>query len=766
MKTELQERADILAVNLQRSVDACLEVLRSISQFYASSKQVRRQDFKSFVQPTLSRHPSIYALEWLPRIRDSERSGLEQAVQAEGYPVFEITERTAEGKALRATQRSEYFPVLYVEPFTENRPALGFDLASDPTRWSAMQKARDTGSTVASGRIKLVQETHATFGFLVILPIYQSGVVPESLAMRPEALQGFVIGVFRIADIVKAALPGLDLDQINLYLYDKSGRTGQGFLAYYEAETKQILSNPQYERNIEAAGESLYRNRNICTRNFQVTDRQWSLLALPTSDYVDRAELYNQSRMTADTATAQAQQLRQALYSLHQTQGRWFFEKKLIAGAVGLVLLILCSISFVSYRSMTLLIKSTEHVESSHQMLVSLAKILFIVSGNEADRIGRPAEQQALRQEVETLQKLTTDAQTQQRLADLQVLIARSGEPLASPEPSFQAELQREVVALQQAEQSRLQAARGAAEASVRDTVVVDMIGVCLCFALLVGIYYLLHRQITERSSAEAALCLANDELETRIQEQTAELDSTREISDLKLRFFSMASHEFRTPLSIILVSVQGLENNSHEWTEERKHRNFRRIRSAARMMAQLLSDILTLTRAEVGKLEYRPELLNLDQFCQRLIEEVQLSRHGYGEGHSGNGSAERSIRFTNHSGCIQAYLDEKLLHSILTNLLSNALKYSAPESQIHLELTHGENIIFKVRDQGIGIPPEDQQQLYEAFYRGQNVGDITGTGLGLAVVKTCVDLHGGQISFESKVGLGTTFTLTLPQRS
>jgi signal transduction histidine kinase len=233
-----------------------------------------------------------------------------------------------------------------------------------------------------------------------------------------------------------------------------------------------------------------------------------------------------------------------------------------------------------------------------------------------------------------------------------------------------------------------------------------------------------------------------------------AELAQTKEISDLKMRLFSMVSHEFRTPLSTILVSTQMLTSSEQTWSEEKKVKNLSRIQSAAKTMAQLLSDILTLGRAEAGKLEFRPEPVNLVSFCQHLIEELQDSME-----------CGSRINFTVQGSFTDAYIDSKLLQSILSNLLSNAIKYSSSNSSIQFTLNcTSEAVTFLVKDHGIGIAPDDQQRLYEAFHRGKNVGDVEGTGLGLAVVKTCVDLHGGQINVESKMNSGTTFTVTLPQ--
>lgn len=238
-----------------------------------------------------------------------------------------------------------------------------------------------------------------------------------------------------------------------------------------------------------------------------------------------------------------------------------------------------------------------------------------------------------------------------------------------------------------------------------------------------------------------------------RIEEVRHTLEKERELSELKLRFFSMASHEFRTPLSTILVSAQLLENCSKDWSAEKKFKNLYRIQSAAKTMTQLLTDILTLARAESGKLEFNPELLDLEKLSSDILEEVEIS----------NRLQERII-FISNCPSRQAYVDEKLLRSLITNLLSNAIKYSLDNTPIYFTITcESGQAIFTIKDQGIGIPPEDQKNLYQSFYRGKNVGDVSGTGLGLAVVKKCVELHGGSIAVESEVGVGTTFTVTIP---
>lgn len=232
------------------------------------------------------------------------------------------------------------------------------------------------------------------------------------------------------------------------------------------------------------------------------------------------------------------------------------------------------------------------------------------------------------------------------------------------------------------------------------------------------------------------------------------ELERERELSALKLRFFSMASHEFRTPLSIILMAAQVLELSSSEWLDAKKLRNIHRIQDAAKSLRQMLGNVLTLARLEAEEtLTFNPQPLNLRSFCYRLLDEIAASL-----------VSDSPIDFTYIGETERVCMDEKLLHSISLDLLWNAVKYSPPGNRVTFEvIVEAKTAVFSVRDRGIGIPARDREQLFEPFHRGENVDNIEGSGLGLAIVKKCVDLHGGEISFESVVGEGTTFTVRFP---
>lgn len=164
-------------------------------------------------------------------------------------------------------------------------------------------------------------------------------------------------------------------------------------------------------------------------------------------------------------------------------------------------------------------------------------------------------------------------------------------------------------------------------------------------------------------------------------------------------------------------------------------------------------NDILFIGKAEAGILDYRPTSLDLVQYCHHLIEDVEMDLNH-----------QHPISFTSQFTSIPCNMDKKLLGYILSNLLLNASKYSPANSTIQFILScQQQRAVLEIQDQGIGIPPEDIPHLFESFHRAQNVGNILGTGLGLAIVKNCVDTHQGEISVTSQLGVGTTFTLTLP---
>lgn len=246
-------------------------------------------------------------------------------------------------------------------------------------------------------------------------------------------------------------------------------------------------------------------------------------------------------------------------------------------------------------------------------------------------------------------------------------------------------------------------------------------------------------RDITQLKQAEADIRMA--------------LAKERELSELRSSFVSLVSHEFRTPLTTIQSSTELLEHYNDRLSQQKKQNHFTRIQNAVKRMTQLLEDVLTIGQAEAGQLKFNPEPIDLVGFCSDIVDSMQMIAR-----------REHKLNFLAPYKCANTQLDEKLLGHIITNLLSNAIKYSPDGGIVQFEIICSSSAaIFRIQDTGIGIPEEDLDKLFDSFGRASNVGTIQGTGLGLAIVKKCVDLHGGDITVESELGVGTTFTVILP---
>lgn len=268
---------------------------------------------------------------------------------------------------------------------------------------------------------------------------------------------------------------------------------------------------------------------------------------------------------------------------------------------------------------------------------------------------------------------------------------------------------------------------------------------------------------ISERKKYEEKILKQSDELELKVIDRTKELrasesklrislDKEKELGELKSRFVSMASHEFRTPLSSVLSSANLIGRYEEKDQQSKRMKHVNRIESSVRNLTMILNDFLSLEKLESGKVRFHPVKLEVQDFIQHIIDEVNLTAKG----------DQKIVHF--HKGDDFISTDEHLLKNILINLLSNGIKYS-PEGknvELHTNIENGK-IQVQVKDYGIGIPESEQQHMFTRFFRANNVETIQGTGLGLTIVKRYLDLMDGKIWFESKEGEGTTFFVEIP---
>lgn len=276
---------------------------------------------------------------------------------------------------------------------------------------------------------------------------------------------------------------------------------------------------------------------------------------------------------------------------------------------------------------------------------------------------------------------------------------------------------------------------------------------------------------ITLRKQAEEKLKNYSLELERQVKNRTLileeaieELEKTkvdlhnalskeRELNELKSRFVSMASHEFRTPLTTMLSSLSLIKKYAETSDLESQRKHVNKIKSSITNLTDILNDFLSVSKLEEGKINYTPVEQNLKTFIADIITEMSVM--------APNGQKINQ----NYIGYEMVLMDTKLLKNVLFNLISNAIKFSPENGVIYVStIVEDKQIVVSVKDNGIGIPKEDQKHLFERFFRGHNATNIQGTGLGLNIVSKYLELMNASISFTSEENKGTLFTITIPQ--
>ncbi|HEX5171021.1 MAG TPA: PAS domain-containing sensor histidine kinase [Cyclobacteriaceae bacterium] len=266
-----------------------------------------------------------------------------------------------------------------------------------------------------------------------------------------------------------------------------------------------------------------------------------------------------------------------------------------------------------------------------------------------------------------------------------------------------------------------------------------------------------LEEKVRHRTQAlnEIVLRLEREVAERKRAEEDAKksLERERELNELKSKFVSIASHEFRTPLSAVMSSAALINQYNEKGDTEKVDKHVKRIKASVNHLTAILNDFLSLGKLEEGRVEVSRTSIDLREFFEEIQEEVSPSLK---EGQQLNIECPGDIRTLD--------TDPRIMRNILFNLISNASKYSDKEKNIYITCTHNNGqIIFSIRDEGIGISKEDQRHLFDRFFRASNAGNIPGTGLGLNIVKRYVELLRGDISFTSEHGKGSTFIITLP---
>jgi signal transduction histidine kinase len=447
-------------------------------------------------------------------------------------------------------------------------------------------------------------------------------------------------------------------------------------------------------------------------------------------------------------------------------------EKKWIFGGFGLSFLLFISLHLISYKNTKELSESAAKVQETYEILNDLVDLYANMAVAESGRRGYIVSGSL--QELE--RHRTAIVYMQSKLTDIKERLDRTEEDIVRVEKldrlvTARIELFKTSIELYQKDKKAevQQATLTGKSIILREDILmvlsdlkveqenwlyiwtyqsrnslshrlqIELIGTFLSFCVLFIVSIVIYRQHRQRQKVE--------EIEQKLIRE-------KELVELKLNLFSTISHEFRTPLTVILASSQLLKEELQDKIDIVNFNNIDRIQSSTKLLNQLITDLLTFTRAEAGKLECT-SIFNIESFCLNLIEDLDFFL-----------TSKHEIKFISKNSYSKAHLDEKLFYFIANNLIINAIKYSPQGGRIELTVNCSrEKVIFQVKDEGIGILPEDLDRLYEPFYRGQNIENIVGNGLGLAVVKKCLELQQGKITIENNPDKGSTFRVIIPQQ-
>jgi PAS domain S-box-containing protein len=711
-----ERRTDHLYQAQKGALHTYLDDLSAIEGLFLASRQVDRGEFSAFVQGMLLRHPGIQALEWIPRVPAAQREIYEERARADGFADFQILERSPQGQLVTAGPRAEYYPVYYLEPYRGNETALGFDLASNPVRREALNRARDTNSPVASARITLVQEVRQQYGVLIFLPIYGKEVPINTIKARRAHLRGYILGVIRIGDMVHAALSTFDTKGIRYLLLDYTAPSEERLLFTSD------LQQPETPGAAPETGQEEPRPGLFSQTLLEFAGRRWVMQFLPTAEFLAELDLREAHRVLTGGL----------LFS--SLLGTFLL---VIAGRSAMIERVvqerttdLSEANVALARGMEerrQIHEALKESEGQHRAIVDTAvdgiatidEQGIVQSFNPAaERIFGYAAAEVIGRNVKMLQPEPYHSQHDEYLRNY----LRTGRKKIIG-------IGREVTGL------RKDGTTFPLDLAVSEVVLDNR-------RLFTGII----RDITDRKQAEAELRVAKEQAEA----------ASRAKSD----FLASMSHEIRTPMNAI-IGMAELLGETPLATEQREY--VRIFQSAGENLLTLINDILDISKLEAGHLELESIDFDLRNLLEKTCEILALRAH--------HQQLELTCRLAEDAP-VKLVGDPLRLRQVLVNLIGNAIKFTE-RGEVVVEVKPsgapgpGEAVemLFSVSDTGIGIPADKRNVIFERFTQvdASTTRRYGGTGLGLNISQRIVEAMGGKIWVESEPGRGSTFSFTAP---
>ncbi len=708
LKLAFSRQAQHLANALVRGIDSHIDVLRAVEGFFAASQLVERDEFGAFARTIMLRHPGFEALGWAPRVPAARRAAYEASVRKEGIAGFEITQLDRGGGRQRAAGRADYFPLRYLEPVTGNDLGLGFDLYSDPVSRAALERARDTGRSVASGRARFLRGTQ--HGLLFLHPLYRKETAPGSPPDGRTRLAGFTLGVFRLGDMVRGALSEMDRPGVVVRIEDDSAPPPQRVL--YEEKPREPVTAAAAHG--QAAPGPMHRV------GYNAHGRRWTLSFSPTPEYLP-------------------------------AQRSWQAWAVLAAGLL-FISLIETFLLVITGRGAKVEVMVAERTAELNRLNAVLREEIAVRERTEV----------ALRESEQRL--ATIVAHSPEAITILDVDTGRWVDVNAKAERLFglprEALLERGPVLQSPAMQadglpSNAAAAAHIEEALNGDTPTFEWIHTNAAGDPIACEIRLVRLPQTGRRLVRASLTDISARKRAEDQLRRAK-EAAESASRAKTEFLASMSHELRTPLNSVLGYAQLLRRQAG--LSEAQAKALGTIQTSGEHLLSLIDEILDMAKIEAGTLEIRAGQFHLPELLEGLAGIVR-SR-----------AEDKGLSFTcAYLSPLPTIVsaDPRRLRQVLMNLLDNAIKYT-PSGGVALKVgVLDGRLRFLVEDTGIGIRPEHLGEIFDIFHQLRDPRThAQGTGLGLAIAKRLVQLMGGDLRVQSEPDEGTRFwfELDLPE--
>jgi PAS domain S-box-containing protein len=709
-----REATELLQTKLQSAMDS----LHSITSLIETCGEVDRPTFKKFVSSTLSGLPDLQALAWTPRVPREARSQYELAARRQGWTDFRFTELDASGRIVAAGDRAEYFPVYYVEPLRSNYLAAGFDLGSDKTRETAIEQARDTAAPVATSLVRLVQDSDSLLGFVVYQAVY-NGQAERSVSWRRQHLRGYASAVFRIKGLIGSVAADLHREGLDVNLRDDS------------EQGRPVLRLPAPGADLDVRG----------TSEIDVAGRQWLLSICPTPAFV-AARNGAQSHFVLWAGVMFTLLLSAYIYAglrrTEEVKRRVAERTAQLSNEVADRQRAECLARLAEQRYRSIFENSIEGIfqTSPEGKYLRANRSLARIYGYDS-----------IDQLISDLTNIAGQLYVQPERREQFIRIIQRRGAVSDFESQVYRRDGRVIWISENAravhdEQSRLMYYEGT---------VVD---------------------VTERKLAEETLRRNRDELEWRVRQRTLELaqinealqaeiaerkraeDAAAAANRAKSAFLANMSHEIRTPMNAILGYTQVLERDPTLRASQREA--LHTILSSGNHLIELIDDVLEISKIEAGRVEVRRSDFDL---AAMLRDVAGMFRHRCRQ----KGVA---LRVENLASQCHLVGDERKLRQALINLVANAVKFTDEGSiSVHVRNDRSE-FHFSVVDTGIGIAPDAQGEIFEAFNQGPIDHCRGGSGLGLSICRQHIELMGGRLELTSRCegpDSGSAFSFTIP---